>query len=153
MATAIAEIVVTAEKVDKALQRSALAVTALPARSLERQQVTDLKSIATLIPNLQIGLSSTQASFDLAMRGIVSTNRTEIGDAAVAFHVDGFYSPRPQGATLVIYTPAGFAACGSLVFFAFFAFAKQAFCNYYFMILGFICCAVAALHSPRHSSS
>src|SRR6185436_11165100 len=40
---------------------------------------------------------------DLAMRGIVSTNRTEVGDAAVAFHVDGFYSPRPQGATLTLY--------------------------------------------------
>ena len=37
------------------------------------------------------------------MRGIVSTNRTEIGDAAVAFHVDGFYSPRPQGATMLIH--------------------------------------------------
>jgi iron complex outermembrane receptor protein len=103
LADTLQEIVVTAEKRDQALQRTALAVTALPASSLERQQVTDLKSVATLIPNLQVGLSSTQASFDLAMRGIVSTNRTEIGDAAVAFHVDGFYSPRPQGATLVIY--------------------------------------------------
>jgi iron complex outermembrane receptor protein len=100
---ALQEIVVTAEKRDQALQRTALAVTALPSHTLERQQVTDLKSVTTLIPNLQVGLSSTQASFDLAMRGIVSTNRTEIGDAAVAFHVDGFYSPRPQGATLVIY--------------------------------------------------
>jgi iron complex outermembrane receptor protein len=100
---ALDEIIVTAEKHEQALQRSALAVTALPSQSLERQQVTDLKSVATLIPNLQIGYSSTQAAFDLAMRGIVSTNRTELGDAAVAFHVDGFYSPRPQGATLVIY--------------------------------------------------
>jgi iron complex outermembrane receptor protein len=103
VADALQEVVVTAEKRDQLLQRTALAVTALPASSLERQQVTDLKSVTTLIPNLQVGLSSTQASFDLAMRGIVSTNRTEIGDAAVAFHVDGFYSPRPQGATLVIY--------------------------------------------------
>ena len=103
IAAALQEIVVTAEKREQVVQRTALAVTALPARSLERQQVTDLKSVTTLIPNLQVGLSSTQASFDLAMRGIVSTNRTEIGDAAVAFHVDGFYSPRPQGATLVIY--------------------------------------------------
>ncbi len=103
VAEALQEVVVTAEKRDQVLQRTALAVTALPSRSLERQQVTDLKSVTTLIPNLQVGLSSTQASFDLAMRGIVSTNRTEIGDAAVAFHVDGFYSPRPQGATLVIY--------------------------------------------------
>jgi iron complex outermembrane receptor protein len=103
IADALDEIIVTAEKRDQALQRSALAVTALPSQSLERQQVTDLKSVTTLIPNLQIGYSSTQAAFDLAMRGIVSTNRTELGDAAVAFHVDGFYSPRPQGATLVIY--------------------------------------------------
>src|SRR6185295_13337500 len=55
------------------------------------------------IPNLQIGVSSPQAAFDLALRGIVSTNRTEVGDAAVAFHVDGFYSPRPQGATIQLY--------------------------------------------------
>ncbi len=97
------EIIVTAQKREESLQRSALAVTALGSRVLERQQITDLKSVTTLIPNLQIGTSSTQAAFDLALRGIVSTNRTEIGDAAVAFHVDGFYSPRPQGATMLIY--------------------------------------------------
>jgi iron complex outermembrane receptor protein len=97
------EIIITAEKREETLQRSALAVTALASHVLERQQITDLKSVTTLIPNLQIGTSSTQAAFDLAMRGIVSTNRTEIGDAAVAFHVDGFYSPRPQGATMLIY--------------------------------------------------
>jgi iron complex outermembrane receptor protein len=100
---AIDEIVVTAEKRDQSLQRSALAVTALSSQMVERQQITDLKSVTTLIPNLQIGLSSTQAAVDLALRGIVSTNRTEIGDAAVAFHVDGFYSPRPQGATMLIH--------------------------------------------------
>jgi iron complex outermembrane receptor protein len=103
VAAALDEVIVTAEKRDQALQRTALAVTALPSRSLERQQVTDLKSVTTLIPNLQIGVSSTQAAFDLALRGVVSTNRTEVGDAAVAFHVDGFYSPRPQGATMMIY--------------------------------------------------
>jgi iron complex outermembrane receptor protein len=97
------EITVSAEKREQALQRSAVAVTALGARALERQQVSDLRSVTALIPNLQIGASSSQASFDLAMRGIVSTNRTELGDAAVAFHVDGFYSPRPQGATIVMH--------------------------------------------------
>ncbi len=97
------EVIVTAEKREAYLQRSAVAVTALAANVVERQQVSDLKSVTTLIPNLQIGLSSTQAAFDLALRGIVSTNRTEFGDAAVAFHVDGFYSPRPQGATMLIH--------------------------------------------------
>ncbi len=97
------EILVTAEKREEPLQRSALAVTALASQVVERQQISDLKSVTTLIPNLQIGLSSTQAAFDLSLRGIVSTNRTEFGDSAVAFHVDGFYSPRPQGATMMIH--------------------------------------------------
>ena len=97
------EIIITAEKREETLQRSALAVTALASSVVERQQITDLKSVTTLIPNLQIGVSSTQAAFDLALRGIVSTNRTEVGDSAVAFHVDGFYSPRPQGATMMIH--------------------------------------------------
>jgi hypothetical protein len=41
-------------------------------------------------------------------------------------------------------TPAGFAASSALVFFAFFSFAKLAFCNYYIMIIGALCCAAAA---------
>jgi hypothetical protein len=41
-------------------------------------------------------------------------------------------------------TPAGFAAGVALVYGAFFAVNKQAFCNYYFFVLGALCCAVAA---------
>ena len=41
-------------------------------------------------------------------------------------------------------TPAGFAAGVALAFLAFFAFNKQAFCNYYFFVLGALCCALAA---------
>jgi hypothetical protein len=39
-------------------------------------------------------------------------------------------------------TPAGFAAALSLISLAFFAFNKQAFCNYYFFVIGAICCAL-----------
>jgi hypothetical protein len=42
-------------------------------------------------------------------------------------------------------TPAGFAATASFVVLLFFAFAKQAFCNYYFVAVGTLCIAVAAL--------
>ena len=41
-------------------------------------------------------------------------------------------------------TPAGFAAGVSFVALAFFAFNKQAFCNYYFFVIGAMCCAAAA---------
>ena len=41
-------------------------------------------------------------------------------------------------------TPAGFAAGAAIVFFAFFATNKQAFCNYYALVLAALCCALAA---------
>jgi hypothetical protein len=43
---------------------------------------------------------------------------------------------------------AGFAMALSLVFFGFFAFNKQAFCNYYFFVVGSLCLSVAAWTPP-----
>ena len=97
------EIVVTATKRSTSLLNTPVAVSALTGESMERQQVVDLKSVTALIPNLQVGQHSDSAGVDVALRGIVSTNRTELGDPAVAFHVNGFYSPRPQGATTLLY--------------------------------------------------
>jgi hypothetical protein len=48
-------------------------------------------------------------------------------------------------------TPTGFAAAISLCLFMFFAFSKQAFCNYYFLVIGSICCAWSALQSGELS--
>ena len=42
-------------------------------------------------------------------------------------------------------TPAGFAATCSLAFIGFFAFNKQAFCNYYYFVIGALCVAAAAV--------
>ena len=41
-------------------------------------------------------------------------------------------------------TPAGFAAAAAFVYLTFFALNKQAFCNYYFFVVGALCVAVAA---------
>jgi hypothetical protein len=41
-------------------------------------------------------------------------------------------------------TPAGFAAMVAVMFFAFFAFNKQAFCNYYFFVIGALAVSLAA---------
>jgi len=41
-------------------------------------------------------------------------------------------------------SPAGFAAALSLLCLAFFAFNKQAFCNYYYFVIGAMCCAIGA---------
>jgi hypothetical protein len=41
-------------------------------------------------------------------------------------------------------SPASFAAAVSVVFLLFFAFNKQAFCNYYYFVLCGLCCTIAA---------
>ena len=48
------------------------------------------------------------------------------------------------------HTVAGFAAGTALVFFAFFAFNKQAFANYYYFVIGAMCCAVATAAPLEH---
>ena len=45
-------------------------------------------------------------------------------------------------------TPAGFAAGGALVLFALFAWSKQAHCNYYDLVIGFLACAIALAPPP-----
>lgn len=48
-------------------------------------------------------------------------------------------------------TASGLALSAALVFLLFVAFAKQAFCNYYFFVLGCLCCALAALDPEKES--
>jgi hypothetical protein len=48
-------------------------------------------------------------------------------------------------------TPAGFAAAIAVMFLAFFAFNKQAFCNYYFFVIGAFAVSLAASASPARS--
>jgi hypothetical protein len=48
-------------------------------------------------------------------------------------------------------TPAGCAATIAVTTFALFAFGSKAFCNYYFFVIGSLCCAVAAHSGPASS--
>jgi hypothetical protein len=45
-------------------------------------------------------------------------------------------------------SPAVFASAVALCLGLFFAFSKQAFCNYYFLVVGILCCAMALLPAP-----
>jgi len=45
-------------------------------------------------------------------------------------------------------TPAGFGAAVAVSFFSFFVFNKQAFCNYYFFVIGALCVTLAAWRAP-----
>lgn len=96
-------ITVTATKRLTTVQDTPLAVTAISQKDLERAQVKDLSTMQVLVPNLVIEQHGDSGGVHVFLRGVGSTNHTELGDPAVAFHVDGVYSPRPQGATVLMY--------------------------------------------------
>jgi hypothetical protein len=50
-------------------------------------------------------------------------------------------------------TPLGFAAALALAALVFFAFNKQAFANYYFFVIGALCCAIASCGPPANSGA
>jgi len=97
------EIIVTATKRSMTLQDTPVAVTAFSQEGLDRAQVNDLASLQSLVPNLTVEQHGDSGGVHVYLRGIGSANHTELGDPAVAFHVDSVYSPRPQGATVLMY--------------------------------------------------
>lgn len=46
-------------------------------------------------------------------------------------------------------SPSGFATCTAMTMFAMFVFGSKAFCNYYYFVIGAICCAIAAVPGPE----
>ena len=97
------EIVVTATRVETDLMTTSVAVSAFTQDDLTRDGVRDIRDAADLVPNFDVAFSPSDSGVQLTMRGINSNNFTELGDPSVAFHVDGVYSPRPQGATALMF--------------------------------------------------
>ena len=90
------EVVVTAEKRGESIQNVPISMTALTGDSLRDAGVTNATELADQVPSLAIGNNGD--SIEIFVRGIGSTNDTEVGDPAVAFNVDGVYIGRPSGA-------------------------------------------------------
>lgn len=100
---ALEEIIVTATKRETNLMETPVAISAFSQSELDRQGITNVKDIANLVPNLDIAYDQDQSSPVIAMRGVRSTNTSELGDPSVGLHMDGVYSPRPQGAMALMF--------------------------------------------------
>jgi iron complex outermembrane receptor protein len=96
-------IIITATRRDTLVQDTPLAVTAYTQDTLNNNQVKDLASLTNMVPSLVVEPHSDSGGVHVYLRGVGSANHTELGDPAVAFYVDGVYSPRPQGATALMY--------------------------------------------------
>ena len=91
------KVTVTVQRVETDLMQTPAAVTVFDQETLERQGVQNVRDLTTLVPNLDIATKNDQSAPIISMRGIRSTNTTELGDPSVGVHLDGIYSPRMQG--------------------------------------------------------
>lgn len=97
------EVIVTATKRETDLLKTPVSVSAFTEAELGRQGINNVRDIDNLVPNMDIAFDQDQSSPVIAMRGVRSTNTSELGDPAVGLHVDGVYSPRPQGAMALMF--------------------------------------------------
>ena len=91
------EVTVTATRVETALMKTPVAVTVFDQDTLDREGVQDIRDLANMVPNMDIATINGQSTPIISLRGVRSTNETELGDPAVGVHLDGVYSPRMQG--------------------------------------------------------
>jgi iron complex outermembrane receptor protein len=104
----IEEITVTATKRETNLQDTPIAISAFSQSSLDRQQVKDVTDLAKFVPSMAINQQGDQGAILITLRGIGNdTAFTEVADPEVAIYVDGIYSPRAQGAAVLMYDMDG----------------------------------------------
>lgn len=100
-AQGLQEIVVTAERREESLQRTAVAVSAVTGDDLEKAGVTDAAGIGRLVPALQVQPSGGTTSFFL--RGVGTQSGNSFAENAVAFNFNGVFVARPTAPSGVFY--------------------------------------------------
>lgn len=89
------DIVVTADRREQNLQDFAGTATTLSGDDLRRRGVQDITDMNDVVPGLTV--ANNGGNIEVWIRGVGSSNNTELGDPAAAFHFDGVYVPRPSG--------------------------------------------------------
>lgn len=88
-------IVITVERREQSLQDLAGTATAFDGDEMKLLGVQSIADLNGRYPGLQIG--NNQGNIEVFIRGVGSTNNTELGEPAAATHMDGIYIPRPSG--------------------------------------------------------
>jgi iron complex outermembrane recepter protein len=91
-----AEVVVTVDRRQKNLQDYSGTAAAFSEKQLTNIGVTNVSNLSQVVPGLQISVND-QGSSSIYIRGVGSDNTTELGDPAVALHLDNVYIPRVRG--------------------------------------------------------
>lgn len=95
--TELPEVTVTAQKRLQSSSKVPVALSVVDGDDLKSKGVATIANITDLVPNVQIGMGSNNG-MEITIRGIGNADNTERGDPQAAFHIDGIYIGRPQGA-------------------------------------------------------
>ncbi|MDN3647229.1 TonB-dependent receptor [Pontixanthobacter aestiaquae] len=88
-------IVVTAERREQSLQDYAGTAAVFKGDDLRARGIQDITDFNDELPGLTV--ANNGGNVEIWIRGVGSSNNTELGDPAAAFHYDGVYVPRPSG--------------------------------------------------------
>ena len=89
------EIIVTVERRSQSLQDYAGTAAAISGEELKLLGIGNINELDGKIPGLSI--ANNQGNIEVYIRGVGSSNNTELGDPAAATHLNGVYVPRPSG--------------------------------------------------------
>jgi iron complex outermembrane recepter protein len=93
--TSLEEVLITVERRRQTLQDYEGTATAAAQSDLDVLGANDLNDLPALMPGVEI--ANYEQNTELYVRGIGSNANTELGDPAIAPHLDDVYVPRPRG--------------------------------------------------------
>ena len=88
-------IVVTADRREQRLQDYAGTASVFSGDDLKKRGIQNISDMNDVMPGLTV--ANNGINREVWIRGVGSSNNTELGDPAAAFHWDGVYIPRPSG--------------------------------------------------------
>lgn len=91
----IETVIVTVERRKQTLQDLAGTAVVLQGEELKRLGIQNITDLEGRIPGVQF--ANNRGNIEVYIRGVGSSNNTELGDPAAATHLNGVYVPRPAG--------------------------------------------------------
>jgi iron complex outermembrane receptor protein len=89
------EVIVTANRRSQNIQDVSGVVQTISADQIRRAGITEFRQLQLAVPGLSI--ANQEGNVELFIRGVGSSNNTELGDPGAAPHLNGVYIPRPRG--------------------------------------------------------
>ena len=99
--TGLETVVVTSNRRSEDAQKVSGVVQSLDSKQLRQDGISELRNLQIAIPGMNI--ANQEGNVEIYIRGVGSSNNTELGDPGAASHLNGIYIPRPRGLGLMFY--------------------------------------------------